>query len=151
MDLRDIKIVDLGASELDPKTTNKIAGEYAFISKRYVGQARRSPYYFYWERHVKENDYLDSRSARYDGYSYVTVEDDFWPEPIPPDGDGKYVFKDVVLMKGPIKDEVEKSLKNKRKSEGDSVALRNSFNAVARAAGAEISDEMMDKLRPRGM
>lgn len=149
MDLRDVKIVDLEVSVLDETKTNKQTGEYSFISKRYVGQERRTPYYFYWERYAKENDYIDSRHARYDGYSFVTTADPFWPEPIQPDGDGKYVFKDVVLMKGPLKAEMENVLKNKRRSENESVATRNAFNASARAAGAELTDEALEKLMPR--
>jgi hypothetical protein len=150
MKLGDIKIVDLKNSIVDEKLSKPKECDFVFKLKRYVsykGTSGRPDVWFRWIRHEKNTDYREEREARVEGYSYVQHGvDPYWPESVPPDGEGHFVYGDVVLMKRPLIKELDARLENARLSKGMAQAKINAFKSQLREENAGIPQGLIDEM-----
>ncbi len=149
MFLSDVnKIIDLNRSELD-KSSDPKKGQYEFRKKVYVEKADylnasvRPPYKFKWNRYEPKTNYREVRNWQVRlGASFVTIKDPWWPEGVPPDGEGKYVFDDAVLMKIPLRRYLEEKERNRLRAERAPSAKMREFKAnLERRAGKDAVDE----------
>ena len=150
MKLGDIKTIDLKNSVVDEKLSKPEDGNYVFKSKRYVaynGSGPRPDWWFRWIRHEANNGFREEREARVEGYSYVqSGVDPYWPESVPPDGDGHFVYGDVVLMKRPLMMELDARLENARLSKGMAQAKINAFKSKLHEEAADIPQGLIDEM-----
>ena len=146
--LRDYKLVDLRRSKLKRGTDPK-KGIFKFEpnGKVYVSwkdSATRPPHYVKWNRN---EPYAISRWETLWNYSNVTIEDPYWPEGLKPNEEGNYVYQnDMILVKCPLQDYVEKRKKEIRKSEMASAAKRREFEDIARKAGGAIGAALEQRI-----
>jgi len=144
------KIVDLNRSVWDKSKSKRETGEYVFSSKRYVSyrdKANLPAYYFKWIHYSPRDNYMAIDTAKWDGFTYVTVEDSFWPEPLKPDsGGGFYRFKDVVLMKCPLVQELRRRIDSKKMSDAMAMSTRMKFRDEAKETGAAMTAQDEDEL-----
>lgn len=152
MFISDVKIVDLNRSELE-KSSDPKKGKYDFKKKVYVERADylnaqvRPPYKFKWNRYEPRTNYKEVRDyqIRY-GASFVTVKDPWWPEGVPPDGEDKYVFGDLVLMKIPLRPYLEEKERNRLRAERATASKMREFKAgLERKTGKDAIDEDLIK------
>ena len=146
--LRDYKLVDLRRSKLK-KGTDRKKGIYKFEpnGKVYVSwkdPATRPPDYIKWNRNAP---YDISRWEIKWGYSFVTIEDPYWPEGLKPNEEGNYVYQtDMVLVKCPLENYVNKRKKEIEKSEMASGAKRREFQELARKSGGALGEALEQRI-----
>ena len=121
MFLNEIKIIDLNRSKWDPEKSNPKKGDYHFVDKVYTDKKMADTvkgfdygYKFKWNRDDPRS--IKDWVIKY-GFELVTPKDPYLPEGVPPDGEGKFVFGDAVLMKIPLRKYAKKQLKAIQKSE----------------------------------
>jgi glycosyltransferase involved in cell wall biosynthesis len=151
MKLRDVRIVDLRTSVIDKALSKPEQAQYVFKSKQYIsyrGKGPRPDYWFKWILHDKNHSYREEHEAMMRGYTYVVSGvDPYWPETVPPNGDGQYVYcGDVVLMKQPLLKYLDERLENAKLSKGLSQAAITAFESELRDGGAELSQKLIDQL-----
>jgi len=145
--LGEIKIVDLTNSDWDREKSDPGRGEYAFTGKKvyvdgeaYRTTARRPAWFFCWIRYDSRDGFKDVRDHQIKWkYSYVTPDDPYWPEGLPPDVNGRYVYGDVVLMKCPLIEELRKRELARQMSEGMAMSSYQKFENTVDEAGAGLS------------
>lgn len=150
MYLSDIKIVDLRFSEWDEEKSDPKDGNYDFSKKVYInmhgGKEVRPPWFFTWIRYEKANNYDEFRTCKYDGYSAVQFgEDEYYPEPLSPNNNGHYVFKDVILVKRPLIDELKYRLEKQSRNTSARSKVE-AFQEEMKRKGAGIPDSMIEEL-----
>jgi hypothetical protein len=144
MQLRDIKLVDLRRSKLK-RSSNPKKGIYEFEpgGKVYISwkdSATRPPHYVKWNRNTP---YDIARWKTLWDYSEVTIEDPYWPEGMKPNEEGHYVYAtDMILMKCPLENYVEKRKKEILKSEMASRAKLKEFEDTARKLGTTVEKQI---------
>lgn len=150
MKLGNVKVVDLKNSVVDEKLSDAKNGNYVFKTKKYIdymGRADRPAWWFRWIRHEPSNGLREEREAKIEGYSYVQHGvDPYWPESIPPDADGHFVYGDVVLMKRPLVKELDARIENLRLSRGAAQAKINAFKTQLGAEHGDIPQRLIDEL-----
>ncbi len=141
--LRDIKLVDLNRSKIDKRKSDPEKGIFVFEpnGKVYVSwrdPATRPQHYVKWNR----NDPRDIAHWRVMwGYSEVTAKDPYWPEGEKPNEAGHYVYKtDMILMKCPLENYVEKRKKEIEKSELAVASKRREYEALVKQKGVQATD-----------
>jgi hypothetical protein len=138
--LRDIKLVDLRRSKIDKKRSDPKQGIYEFEpnGKVYVSwkdPATRPPHYVKWNRNTPYD--VEGWKIKWN-YSYVTIDDPYWPEGVKPNENGHYVYRtDMVLMKCPLEDYVKKRAKEIEKSELAVAAKRREYEEMVRQKGSQ--------------
>jgi hypothetical protein len=152
MYLGQIKIVDLRHSTWDKEQSKPAEGQYALTDKQYVDygtKARRPPFYFLWVRYNPADGLRTVRDYKTQwGFSYVTVDDPFWPEGVPLT-EGKYLFGDVVLMKCSLITELRRREEAKAMSDAMSMNAYRRFKDQAKAGGVSLregDEEEIDRL-----
>ena len=149
MYLSDIKIVDLRLSEWDEEKSSPEDGDYDFTKKVYVSygsKESRPPWFFTTCRYEITNNYQEFRDWKYDGYSAVQFgEDEFYPEPLAPNNDGHYVFKDVIWVKRPLVDELKYRLEKQSRNTSAKSKVE-AFQEEMKRKGAGIPDSMIEEL-----
>ncbi len=135
-------IVDLRRSEWDKERSDRKLGRYHFTKKVYVKNSDyrddliRPDYVFQFVGY----DIKDPQS----GFAYwqmhysaepVTVDDDYWPEGLIPDAEGKFKFIDSLLVKVPTDVWVEKVINDRGRYDKSAENLQKSFTETAKAAG----------------
>ena len=150
MYLSDIKIVDLRFSKWNEGKSDPQDGDYDFTKKVYVnmygGKEVRPPWFFTWIRYEKANNYDEYRTCKYDGYSAVQVDvDEYWPEPLSPNNNGHYVFKDVICVKRPLVDELKYRLEKQARNTSARSKIE-AFQEEMNRKGAGIPDSMVKEL-----
>ena len=147
--LRDYKLVDLRRSKIDKKRSDPKKGIFKFEpnGKVYVSwkdAATRPPHYIKWNRN---EPYAVSRWEIKWGYSNVTIEDPYWPEGLKPNEEGNYVYQtDMILVKCPLENYVEKRKKEIAKSELASAAKRKEFQDLAAKSGGALGKELEQRI-----
>ena len=121
--LPDIKVIDLRYSEWDKEKSKPRAGRYVFTKKVYVSwgaEGRVPPWWFSWCRYDPRSNYreLMEWQADYNATPVVFNEDPYWPETIAVNTEGYYQNGDVVLVKSPLIEHLERRLEEKRLTEG---------------------------------
>ena len=146
--VKDIKFVDLKRSTWNEKKSNRKNGEYDISNKVYYRnrdfrEGYIHPYKLKWCRYTTldnppyaswEVDKIRFKAA------FLTFKDDYWPEGIPPDSEGKYVFRDVVAAKIPIQEWVQHKKQAKDLSERQSRDARRMPDRDA--VQEDVSDEV---------
>lgn len=140
-------IVDLRRSEWDKERSNRKKGEYHFAKKVYVkdsdyrDDAIRPDYVFSFVGYAEQDPLsgYDYWRMHYNA-EFVTENDDYWPEPLRPDAEGKYKFLDSVLVKVPVAVWVNKVLEDRSKYDKGARDAHRAFQDTATAAGAGIKD-----------
>ena len=150
MYLSDIKFVDLRFSEWDEEKSSPEDGDYDFTKKVYIdmygGKEVRPPWFFTWCRYDSRNNYQEFRDWKYDGYSAVQFgTDEFYPEPLSPNNDGHYVFKDVIWVKRPLVDELKYRLEKQARNTSARAKVE-AFQEEMQRKGAGIPDSMVKEL-----
>jgi len=149
MFLTDIKIVDMKHSKWDKQKSNPDKGEYVFTNKKYVDYndtGRKLDYFWQWGD-VEPGELNRWKYAW--NYSEVRAEDNlFWPEGIAPDADGRYVFRDAILLKIKVKDYAAKRKPEIEQSERATRAMFEGFGAKVRrdAKRAGMPREDIDRM-----
>jgi len=152
MKLSDIKVVDMNESIVDKEKSDPDNGFYEFDKKVYVKDLLHSgqipDYHFSWCRYDADTKYRDVREWQVKfKFSFVKYpEDPYWPEGVPPNGEGVYEFGDVVLMKCALRDFLIKRAEEIEQSESAAKAKLAKFQGDALRAGVGISREMLSEL-----
>ena len=143
--LRDYKLVDLRRSKIDKKRSDPKKGIFKFEpnGKVYVSwrtEAFRPPHHVKWNRN---EPYAISRWEIKWGYSNVTTEDPYWPEGLKPNEEGHDVYQtDMILVKCPLENYVEKRKKEIEKSERASSAKRRELQDLAAKSGGALGEKL---------
>ena len=136
-------IVDLNRSKWDEGRSDRKRGIY------YFSEGPDAKVY------IKQSDYTDKASrpehilkfigldnvpnyrARW-GAEIVTTEDPYWPEPIVPDGDNKYVIMDSVLVKiARMEDYIDDRQAERDRGKAGHNEESANFNAESTASGIQ--------------
>lgn len=148
-------VIDLRHSVWDEKKSNRKKGDYVITRKVYIGQEYRtptqSPWWFRWIRNEPTNRFREVRDAKIEGYTFVTLDDPYWPEGITPDeaNEGHYTFGDVVLMKRPLLDELKARKHARDLSNSMGMAKKQAFNEQMREQGSALTnqdDELLQRM-----
>jgi hypothetical protein len=140
-------IVDLNRSDWDKERSDRAGGVYFFNSKVYV---KTSDYYDAASRpqHILkfvDVDRLPDYRAKF-GASPVTTSDPYWPEPMVPNADGKYIYIDAILAKIPqMREYVEFRQAERNKGHGGFKESAEELQAEARTSGAEAKKRDRDE------
>lgn len=98
------RIIDVKKSVIDAEKSNPARGQFKFKKCVYYTtkgkHLRECPYYFAFCRMDKEG--LEPSMWTYDGWEFVTKDDDFIPDGVAPNAEGHYQVADVVLMRKPM-------------------------------------------------
>jgi len=83
-----------------------------------------------------------------DGYTFVTVDDPYWPEGITPDAsqNNTYTSGDVVLMKRPLLDELRYRKQVRTISDDMAMSKRTQFQEKMREDGFGLTRQDEDLL-----
>ncbi len=152
MYLQDIKVIDLRFSEVDKKKSNPKEGSYEFKKKVYVdfkgNKEARPDVWFTWCRYDPVNNYRELRVWKIMwGYTPVNIDTDpYWPESVPPDASGNYVFGDLILVKCRLIDYLKRQLEDMQRSKSASQAKLDGWQAQMEKAGASIPESMIKEL-----
>ena len=141
------KIVDLKASDVD-KSSDRKTGLVVFKKKAYIDyhgvKSARPLFRFAW---CYNSPYgVVDWQQKWPGTTFVTTEDDYWPETGTVDANGHYVYQDVVLMKIPIHVYLDKRRSEIQQSERAPDALAKSLHNEYVSSGVDISDEEIQTL-----
>lgn len=153
MYLGQVKVIDLRHSVWDEKKSNRKKGDYVITKKAYARDLyhgpMRSPWWFRWIRNEPNNRFREVRDAKIEGYTFVTLDDPYWPEGVSPDEayEGHYTFGDVILMKRPLLDELRARKHARDLSDGQAMAKREQFNEQMRDQGAALTNKDDDLLQ----
>ena len=151
--IHNVKNIDLNRSEWDEKKSDPSKGMYELKHKVYVRdgdylqQDTRPPWVFMWNRYEPRTNYKEVRDwqIKYQA-TFVTLEDPYWPEGVPPDAEGKYVYGDAVLMKIPLEVWMNKRIADSERSERAGKSLKRKFEQTAKAEGAGISEDAIARI-----
>ena len=151
MNLRDIqkRMVDLRRSDWDKERSVPKNGEYYFKNKVYLTfndykDSQTRPNFVY--RFVAYDDKDDFRNMMTWTHNFnaeiVRCDDplvEIWPEMIgKPDAEGKYRYKDLVLMRIPLEIWLDKMDEDSRRYDKAREGLDKRFKAECKAEGAEV-------------
>ncbi len=155
MYLGQVKVIDLRHSAWDEKKSDRKKGDYVFTKKAYVRDLyltpMRSPWWFRWIRNEPANRFREVRDAKIEGYTFVEVDDPYWPEGVSPDSayEMDYACGAAILMKRKLIDELRARKHAKDLSDGMSMAKKNQFNEQMRDQGSALTnrdEELLQEL-----
>jgi len=81
----------------------------------YLKAETMHPYFFHWGRHTADGREVQKWIIKWN-YSFLTKEDEYWPEGVPRNEEGHYQWGDAVLMKISIQDFIAKRKKELKKA-----------------------------------
>ena len=149
--LSDIKFVDLKRSSWDEKKSDRKKGHYEFKNKVYYRNKDFSegyihPYKLKWCRYEPSEHYRSVRTweVKYKS-SFLTTQDDYWPEGLTPDTEGKYVFMDLVAVKIPIEVHMAKRKADVERADRQARAVRDRWKAQTEQGGVGGVDDVVEK------
>jgi hypothetical protein len=140
-------IVDLDRSDWDKERSDRTNGVYFFNSKVYV---KTSDYYDAASRpkHILkfiDVDRLPDYRAKF-GASPVTTSDSYWPEPMVPNPDGKYIYIDAMLVKiSDMEGYINFRQAERNKGHGGFKKVAEEFQGEANVAGAGAKKQDRDE------
>jgi len=144
--LSDVHIVDLNQSEWDKDRSEPEKGRYYFTKKVYSkssdyrDDAIRPKHVLKWIMYDKAEDFatMNHYRSKYNAET-VIAGDPYWPEPLVPDSEGKYVFPpDTILVKIPLEIWVEKLLLDKQNAKRGHEMADRQFKSETMAESAEL-------------
>lgn len=140
-------IVDLNRSDWDKERSDRGAGVYHFNSKVYI---KTSDYYDAASRpkHILkfiDVDKLPDYRAKF-GASPVTTDDPYWPEPMVPNSDGKYIYIDAMLVKiADMEGFINFRQSERNKGHGGFKKVAEGFQSEAQGIGAQATKRDRDE------
>ena len=151
-------IVDLKRSEWDKEKSKPENGEYIFTKKIFYRntdfqQGYIHPFKIKWCKY-SEQDYprpfatLHKWKISFKA-EVLTIGDDYWPEGMTPDAEGKYVDGDLVCVKIPIEEHVKTRKEAVRRSDEYARNVRTQFDDEMKKEGADIPKEWIEKEKER--
>ncbi|MFH2074362.1 MAG: hypothetical protein ABIJ57_03305 [Pseudomonadota bacterium] len=150
MVLSQIKIIDKRLSKFDAEGSNPKKGEYAWTEK-VPWKARRDgsldEYFVSWGALKRDGTPGPmTQDWQLDGWEFVRPSDNYFPDGLPPNTDGLYVFKDAVLMKIPMKKYLEIRKNNMKRADRGYREMIQQFESQAKAEGVGLDKDMLDKM-----
>jgi hypothetical protein len=136
-------IVDLNRSDWDKERSDRSQGVYFFKptpgAKVYI---KKSDYDDSASRPAHILKFIDVEKLAYNrakfGAEPVTTSDPYWPEPMVPNADGKYIYMDAILVKiADMEGYIDFRQAERNRATGFKEA-RERFNDTAGAAGAGL-------------
>jgi hypothetical protein len=159
MFLQEINIVDLKNSKWDREKSDPTKGKYVFLpnKKRYIDyrgdSGARPPFKFIWNRYnpYSQPPYKDIAEwqAKWKCELVKASDEDYWPEGVMPNQDGAYTNGDVILMKMPLEEYLQKRKREIMMSEQAPKRIMAQFKSEARSVGLELKDEDLEKALAR--
>lgn len=151
MNLREIQkhMVDLRRSEWDKERSDPKTGKYFFTNGKkvyltfndYKDSQTRPNFAYRWVAYDEKNDFRNFMSWQQNLQAEVARYDDplveVWPEPLVPDAEGKYKYKDLVLMRIPLEVWVNKIEEDRGRYDKAREGLDKKFKAECKSEGAE--------------
>ena len=150
----EIGFVDLKRSEWDRKESDPEKGVYAITKKVYYkNKDFKEGYIHPWKLKWCKFTEFDVPRPFYTyelwrvqfKAQFLTTKDDYWPEGLAPDVEGKYVFGDLVAVKIPIEIHVAKKKEAVAKSERQAGAVKKKFEDEAKREGINLPEGEMDE------
>lgn len=145
MNLSDLKkrMVDLRRSEYDKERSSPKDGKYLWTKKVYLkledyrDDNSRPEYKYRWVAYDDKNDFAQFNHWRMN-YEATPVDykdpcTEIYPEPLVPNVEGHYRYMDMILMKIPIKVEVDRIVDNRNRYDKAREGLDNKFKSEVRA------------------
>jgi hypothetical protein len=153
MYVQEHPIIDLSQSKWDKEKSDPRRGQYVFNNIKYIDYrgttAARPPYQFAWAPVTPYTNPPNREAERWKmlwGYTYVTVNDPYWPQSITPDADGKYVLGDAVLMKTKLENYLKKRKREIDESERGPEMRKSAFLGEAKSFGMDIDESKLKDL-----
>jgi hypothetical protein len=152
MNLNEVKMVDLKRTEWDHELSDPLSGRYIWKGpKTYIVQDKatygdanlRPPHILRWVCQDEDDPSMDNvESYKWDFQAEpVKMEDfDYYPEPMKPDVNHQYKFKDMLLMKIPLELWVAKMEKDQNRANNWATQERRAFETSTQAEGAELPE-----------
>ena len=148
-----VPIVDMQRSGIEKKdwkaimSGNKFEDDYRktrqYVPIDYAKNATiRPPWKFHWNRNTDKD--ISDWQYKYN-YSLVTEADGYWPEGIPPNGSKVFVRGDLVLMKVPLEDWIERRKGELKRAGVGRKVLQEQFQNQCRHVGAQVSEEEINE------
>ena len=149
--LSDVRFVDLKHSKWNKTTSNPRKGYYDFEEKAYVDygdKGRRPDFFITWERWDPSNGYREFNHAKVKmGAAQVKANDLlFWPEGVDPDGEGKYVYGDLVLVQIPLINELRRRAEAREISTRGARAKLDQFKSQMKREASDIPESLIDEM-----
>jgi len=142
--LSEIRFVDLKRSKVDWEKSQPQSGKYVFRGDPayvdYVSDEAPLPdHKVQWVNHNPYN--VDRWRYKY-GYEIVKWQDKlYWPEGFEPNAEGRYQYRDTILMMCPADVYVERKRKEIERSERATRSRQAEFRAAAAHDGIEVYDQ----------
>jgi len=146
--------VDLKRSEWDREKSKPENGEYHFTNVVYYKskdfkEGYIHPFKLKWCKY-SEQDYPRPFASFHKWQNefkatLLVVGDDYWPETLIPDADGKYILSDIVAVKIPIEVHLEHRKRAVEKSERQARSIKQQFKVDAKRAGVDVEDSVVEK------
>jgi hypothetical protein len=152
MHLNEIKMVDLVRTEWNKSLSDPKNGKYSWEGQKvYIVQDKstygdanlRPDHVLRWVAADEDEPANDNRETyRWDYQAEeVKVEDElYYPEPMKPDVNGHYRFKDMMLMQIPLPVWVAKMEADQKRANTAVQQERGAFESMTRAEGAETPE-----------
>ena len=148
--LNDFPLIDRTKSEIDEKRSNPETGMYfvknggnrvAYSVKTPKGG--RAKYHYHW---ILNQPMRISMVQIQKGYEMVTKDDEIVPEGMTTDATEHYVYGDLVFMKCPLEQYLERLLFSRKKSDRQLAAKEKEFEDKAQAMKAGLTKDMKEQL-----
>jgi len=152
---------DIAAAKEELSTLKKAVdderrrGYYKFKKKTYVNYrdaGRRPPWKFIWCQYSDRDNYsmYHDWQVQFGSTAVVYDEDGYAPEGIPVNGEGHFVFKDVILMKEDLQKYLRRQMEARMKSERASKAEIDALRSQFAEEGGNLPDGYMEELMSDG-
>ena len=135
------KIIDVRKSEMDD-AESKRRGIPVFTKKvyyKYRDNTGLAPWYFYWG--PKDDSTQLSWLMQTENYEFVTKDDPYIPEGLKLNAEKKWQLGDLVLMKCPLQEYVERRVESRKLAEARVKSRKDQFNREISADGAQTLTE----------
>lgn len=145
--LRDIKIIDANKSEVDVEES-KAKGIPVFKRKVYYkfrDNTGLSPWWFYWA--PKDDDGQLNWLMTAQNYEFVKKDDPYVPEGIKLNAEKRYQYGDLVLMKCPLTEYIQRRMEARKLADARVKSRKNQFDEeVMKDGGQSLSEEELESL-----
>lgn len=156
--LSDFKTIVLYLSQWDKDRSDPRQAKYVFTGdKHYLknddyksDEARRPKHVISWCRWDKASDYIDFRMWQSELKAEAVRATDclYWPEPLAPNAEDHYVWKDAIMVQIPLDVWLKKRKEDKDRYDKESQRVRQEFQQTMKEHGAdlELDDDIIRKV-----
>lgn len=140
-------IIDVRKSEMDEESSKK-KGVPVFKKKTYYqyrDNTGLAPWYFYWAPF--KNDTVISMMISNENYEYVTKDDPYIPEGLRLNAERRYQLGDLVLMKCPLIEYVERRVDARKRAEAKVKSRKDQFSRdISKDGGQTLTEEELQNI-----